>query len=199
MIRLLDLLKEAILVDSIPTIPVLQESLAAMEAIQEKTLLTRRSRGIKSGAAKISADPPKKFSIDPTITDVYTQVMELYGLSHLIYCSHGKATFHLGGDQYYMIPKGDYKVIWSPEVPDLLVTAKYYYDSGMIDEFPYNSYKQTWPVGDVSEVLVDCNEYYLITTRIPIIMDWMKKNGVGSPTTYKDLHTIVEGTLKRYV
>ena len=199
MIRLTNLLKEAILIDKLPAIPVMQESLSVISELATKTLLTREFRGIQSGAAKIAADPPKKFSIDPVINEVYKHLMQAHGLSHLIYCSHGNARFHLAGSQYYMVPISPYKIIWSPEVADLLVTANFYASAGKLDDFPYDTYQKSWPQGDVSEVIVDCDEYYLITTRMPIVRDWMRKNKVDEPSTYADLYAIIEGTIQPYI
>ena len=67
-----------------------------------------------------------------------------------------------------------------------------------------HSYKNEWPSEKVDEVLVDCNEYYLITTRITIIQDYMKYtaykqgNPVVQPTTYEQLAAIIEHVLHKY-
>jgi len=53
-------------------------------------------------------------------------------------------------------------------------------------------------------VLVDCDEYYLVSLRIPIIKDYMEYNAyksktkVVNPTTYSELADLIEGTLKHF-
>lgn len=51
---------EAILVDRVPTTPLLSESLDAIKQLGNRTLLTREFSQIKSGAAKISAESYEK-------------------------------------------------------------------------------------------------------------------------------------------
>jgi hypothetical protein len=76
---------------------------------------------------------------------------------------------------------------------------------GTLNAFPMHSYKNEWPSGKVDEVLVDCSEYYLISTKIPIIKDFMNysayKQGtsVTQPTTYDQLAILVEQVLQKYM
>ena len=60
----------------------------------------------------------------------------------------------------------------------------------------------------VDEVLVDCTEYYLISTNTPIVQDYMGKNKLGTfdrarftPNkieTYSQLFDILKNTIAQY-
>jgi hypothetical protein len=197
MIRLIDLLREDI-IEKTSSVPIIQEALPIIEKLGSKTLLTRTFKGIRTGAAKVTTTPPKRQSTDPRIVNVFDTVMKRFDFKTLIYCSHGARRFFIG-DQYIMIPGEGFKLIWSPEIFDLLADASTMNKQGKINEFPYDSYTTKWPTGDVSEVLVDCNEYYLISTRIPIVQDYMRKNKLPEPKTYSELFDILTQAIAPYV
>jgi len=81
-------------------------------------------------------------------------------------------------------------------------------EAGKLDEFPINSYKNTWPVSDVNEVLVDCTEYYLISINIPIVQDYMRNKKLGTfdrarfipnkKETYSQMYDILEGIITNF-
>ena len=204
MIRLIDLLREDI-VEANSVIDNIKTSLPLIKLLGDKTVLTRTFSGIRSGAAKVTTTLPKRQSADPAIVNVFDTLMEKLDFTTLVYCSHGNRKF-IRGDQYIMVPGKNYKLAWSPKVHDLLVVASDYKKSDKINEFPYDSYITTWPKGDVSEVLVDCEEYYLITTRVPIVQDYMRKQKMGAWNgrqfipdvikTYNQLHDVLTGTLQ---
>ena len=206
MIRLMDLLKEDI-VEASSAIDNIKASLPLIKLLGDKTVLIRTFSGIRSGAAKVTTTPPKRQSADPAIVNVFDTLMEKLDFTTLVYCSHGNRKF-IRGDQYIMVPGQNYKLAWSPKVHDLLVVASDYKKSDKINEFPYNSYTTTWPKGDVSEVLVDCEEYYLITTRVPIVQAYMQKQKMGVwngrqfipdvVRTYDQLHDVLTGTLQSF-
>ena len=189
-------------------IPTIQAALPFIKKLKDSTVLTRTFTGIKTGAARISTTPPKFQSINPDIVAVYDKVMQKLGFSSLVYCSHGDSQF-FKGQQYYLIPGEDFKMAWSPEVSDLLVVANRYNKENRLGEFPYDSYTTDWPQGNVDEVLVDCEYYFLISTRIPIVEDWMRKNKMGTykgrvftPAkieTYDRLYEVLEQSIAPYI
>ena len=205
MIRLIDLLKEDIIEAGVTS--TIEESLPLITQLGDKTVLTRTFSGVRSGIAKVTTTPPKKQSIDPDIIQVFDNVMDHLDFDRLIYCSHGNRRF-IQGDQYIMVPGDGYKIAWSSEINDLLVDAKEYQKEGKLDQFPYDSYKTDWPIGDVSEILVDCDVYYMISPRLPIIEDYMRKQKLGTydrarfiPNkieTYSQLRDILSNAIMQY-
>jgi hypothetical protein len=208
MIQLLDLLKEDI-IEKATSIPTILESLPIIKSLGDKTLLTREFKGIRMGAAKITAGPiekgrignvlnPQSPAYQSDIADLFQSLIDKFGLNHIIYCSHGDVRFLLGGDQYCMVPIGEYKTVWSPQIKDIYADASRYKKENKLNQFPIDSYQDSWPTGNVNEVLVDCSEYYLITTKIPIVQKYMKVNGIEKPKTYNELYNILEGSVEPY-
>ena len=208
MIKLIDLLREDIIEKS-TVIPTIIEALPTIGRLGNKTMLTREFGGIRTGAARITAGPIDKGRIGSAINPqspvylddiaaIFKSVINRFGLKHIIYCSHGDVRFNLGGPQYYMIPIGDYKTVWSEQVKDIYANAMTMKKAGELNKFPVESYKNEWPVGNVNEVLVDCVEYYLISTRIPIVQEYMKNKRLQEPKTYNELHAILEGSIEPY-
>ena len=208
MIRLQDLLNEDIN-EYNSVIETILNSIYAVKQLGDKTLLTREFRGIRSGAAKITSGPIDKgkigSAINPNspvylkdIANVFKTIISKFSLKHIIYCSHGSVRFHLSGPQYYMIPIGKYKTVWSEQVKDIYSDVMEFKKAGKLDEFPINSYKNIWPSGDVKEVLVDCDEYYLISMNIPIIQDYIRKQRINTPTTYTELADVLTGAIAPY-
>jgi len=205
MIKLADLLREDVIEDNV--IDLLEKSLPLIKSLGSRTVLTRSFSGLRMGVARVTTTPPKLQSGDTEIVAVFNAVMKHLDFDRLVYCSHGNRKFFMG-EQYVMIPGKGYRLAWSPEISDLLVTAKDYKKEGRLDEFPYDTYTDAWPKGDVSEVLVDCDDYYLITTRIPIVQDYMRKQGMGTYKgrqfapenikTYNQLYDVIAGTLDWY-
>ena len=121
-----------------------------------------------------------------------------------MYASYGSNRHGLFGAEYFLIPVGDYKTIWSPKIQDIYSNASEMEKKGTLSTFPLDSYKNQWPVGKVGEVLVDCDEYYLVSTKIPIVKDYMsyaaykQKTQVVQPTTYEQLAAIIEQVLRKY-
>jgi hypothetical protein len=218
MILLTDLLREDIIEKS-SVIPTITEALPVIQQLGNKTMLTREFQGIRSGAAKITSGPIDKgrigTAINPNspvyledIANAFKTIINQFSLKHIIYCSHGNVRFNLAGPQYYMIPIGKYKTVWSEQVKDIYADAMSLKKAGKLDEFPVDSYKNKWPVGNVNEVLVDCVEYYLISINIPIVQDYMKKKKLGTYNrtkfipnkieTYSQLHDILKDVVMQY-
>jgi len=218
MILLTDLLREDIIEKS-SVIPTITEALPVIQQLGNKTMLTREFQGIRSGAAKITSGPIDKgrigTAINPNspvyledIANIFKTIINQFSLKHIIYCSHGNVRFNLAGPQYYMIPIGKYKTVWSEKVKDIYADAMSLKKAGKLDEFPVDSYKNKWPVGNVNEVLVDCVEYYLISINIPIVQDYMKKKKLGTYNrtkfipnkieTYSQLHDILKDVVMQY-
>jgi len=218
MILLTDLLREDIIEKS-SVIPTITEALPVIQQLGNKTMLTREFQGIRSGAAKITSGPIDKgrigTAINPNspvyledIANIFKTIINQFSLKHIIYCSHGNVRFNLAGPQYYMIPIGKYKTVWSEQVKDIYADAMSLKKAGKLDEFPVDSYKNKWPVGNVNEVLVDCVEYYLISINIPIVQDYMKKKKLGTYNrtkfipnkieTYSQLHDILKDVVMQY-
>jgi len=218
MIKLIDLLREDIIEKS-TVIPVIEEALPIIQQLGNKTVLTREFQGIRTGAAKITSGPIDKGKIGTAINpkspvylediaNVFKTIINKFNLKHIIYCSHGNVRFYLSGPQYYMIPIGKYKTVWSEQVKDIYSDVMDFKEAGKLDEFPINSYKNTWPVSDVNEVLVDCTEYYLISMKIPVIQDYMKNKKLGTfdrtrfiPNkieTYSQMYDILEGIITNF-
>jgi len=218
MIKLTDLLREDIIEKS-SVIPTIAEALPTIQQLGNKTMLTREFQGIRMGAAKITSGPIDKgrigTAINPSspvyledIANIFKTIINQFSLKHIIYCSHGDVRFNLAGPQYYMIPIGKYKTVWSEQVKDIYANAMTLKKAGKLDEFPVDSYKNEWPVGNVNEVLVDCTEYYLISINIPIVQDYMRKKKLGTydrtkfiPSkieTYSQLHDILKDVIAQY-
>jgi len=213
-----DLLKEDIIEKS-SVIPTITEALPAIQQLGNKTMLTREFQGIRMGVAKITSGPIDKgrigTAINPSspiyledIANVFRTIINQFSLKHIIYCSHGDVRFNLAGPQYYMIPTGKYKTVWSEQVKDIYADAMSLKKAGKLDEFPVDSYMNKWPVGNVNEVLVDCVEYYLISINIPIVQDYMRKKKLGTYNktkfipnkieTYSQLHDILKDVVAQY-
>jgi hypothetical protein len=218
MIRMTDLLKEDIIEKS-SVIPTITEALPAIQQLGNKTMLTREFQGIRMGVAKITSGPIDKgrigTAINPSspiyledIANVFRTIINQFSLKHIIYCSHGDVRFNLAGPQYYMIPTGKYKTVWSEQVKDIYADAMSLKKAGKLDEFPVDSYMNKWPVGNVNEVLVDCVEYYLISINTPIVQDYMRKKKLGTYNktkfipnkieTYSQLHDILKDVVAQY-
>jgi hypothetical protein len=213
-----DLLKEDIIEKS-SVIPTITEALPAIQQLGNKTMLTREFQGIRMGVAKITSGPIDKgrigTAINPSspiyledIANVFRTIINQFSLKHIIYCSHGDVRFNLAGPQYYMIPTGKYKTVWSEQVKDIYADAMSLKKAGKLDEFPVDSYMNKWPVGNVNEVLVDCVEYYLISINTPIVQDYMRKKKLGTYNktkfipnkieTYSQLHDILKDVVAQY-
>lgn len=208
MIRLVDLLKEDV-IEKTSAIPAIQESLDAVKALGDKTLLTRRFSGVRMGVAKVTSGPITKgrigLALNPSspvynkeVADKIFELADKFKMKHIVYCSHGKSIFYFGSDSYIMIPEGSYKTVWSPVVKDLYADLKTHQENKDLDEFPMASYKDEWPKGDVAEVLVDCESYFLITLETPIIKSYMMKNKIPKPKTYMELYEILTKTLEKF-
>jgi hypothetical protein len=220
MIRLKNLIKEDIIEKSSP-VPIITEALPVIEKLGNKTLLTRTFKGITSGAAKITSGPITKGRIgtvlhpdspihDSETSKIFQQLIDRFNLQHIIYCSHGDRQF-FSGNPYIMIPIGKYKTIWSPDVRDIYADIQTLKDKGNLKAFPIDTYTDTWPKGNVDEVLVDCEEYYMISLRIPIIQNYMRKQNLGTykgrtfvpdykhVKTYDQLYDILQESIKPYV
>jgi len=218
MIKLTDLLREDIIEKS-SVIPTIEEALPIIQKLGNKTVLTREFKGIRMGAAKVTSGPIDKgrigTAINPSspgyledVASIFKTIINQFSLKHIIYCSHGDVRFNLAGPQYCMIPIGEYKTVWSEEVGDIYADAMTLKKAGNLDKFPVNSYKNEWPIGNINEVLVDCTEYYLISTNIPIVQDYMRKNKLGASDrakftpnrieTYSQLYDILKNTIAQY-
>ena len=218
MIKLKDILKDILLEDIIESSSVLDTLTEALPYIKElgnKSMLVRESGGIRMGAAKVTSGPwtkgrigsainPESSVYDKDLGKLFKELIGKFRIKHIVYASYDSNRHGLFGDKYFLIPVGDYKTIWSPEVNDIYSNVSRMKKQGTLNTFPMDSYKNEWPVGKVAEVLVDCKEYYLITTKIPIVQSSMyftaqkQKTQVVQPTTYSELADIVERVLQYY-
>ena len=218
MIKLKDILKDILLEDIIEgksVLDTLTEALPYIKKLENKSMLVRESGGIRMGAAKVTSGPwtkgrigsainPESSVYEKDLGKLFKKLVDKFSIEHIVYASYDSNRYGIFGSEYFLIPVGDYKTIWSPEVNDIYSNASEMKKQGTLNTFPMDSYKNEWPSGKVDEVLVDCNEYYLITTRIPIIQDYMKYtaykqgNPVVQPTTYEQLAAIIEHVLQYY-
>ena len=218
MIKLKDILKDILLEDIIEgksVLDTLTEALPYIKELENKSMLVRESGGIRMGAAKVTSGPwtkgrigsainPESSVYDKDLGKLFKKLVDKFRIKHIVYASYDSNRHGLFGDKYFLIPVGDYKTIWSPEVNDIYSNASEMKKQGTLNTFPIDSYKNEWPVGKVAEVLVDCKEYYLITTKIPIVQSSMyftaqkQKTQVVQPTTYNELADIVERVLQYY-
>lgn len=215
MIRLKDILFEDI-IETDTVIDTLLHALPHIRKLGNKPMLVRESGGIRSGAAKITSGPWDKgkigFVINPAssvydadLGKLFKDLVAKFNIKHIIYAFYESNRYGLFGAEYFLIPVGDYKTIWSTEIQDIYSDASTMKKQGTLNAFPMHSYKNEWPSGKVDEVLVDCDEYYLISTKIPIIKDFMNyvayKQGtsVTQPTTYGQLAILVEQVLQTYM
>ena len=218
MIKLKDILKDILLEDIIESSSVLDtltEALPYIKKLENKSMLVRESGGIRMGAAKVTSGPwnkgrigsainPESSVYDKDLGKLFKKLVDKFKIEHIVYASYDSNRHGLFGNKYFLIPVGDYKTIWSPEVNDIYSNVSRMKKQGTLNTFPMDSYKNEWPVGKVAEVLVDCKEYYLITTKIPIVQSSMyftaqkQKTQVVQPTTYNELADIVERVLQYY-
>ena len=213
-IKLMDLLPEDI-IENDSILDTLSQALPHIKRLGNKPMLVRESGGIRSGAAKITSGPWDKGKIGsainpassvyvPELGKLFKDLVDKFSIKHIIYASYNSNRHGLFGAAYYLIPVGDYKTIWSPEIHDIYSDATTMRKNGTLNSFPLDSYKNNWPTGKVDEVLVDCKEYYLISLRIPIVKSSMEysayknKTKVVPPTTYAELATLVEQVLQKY-
>ena len=214
MIKLKDILFEDIIEGS-SVLDTLTEALPYIKKLGNKPMLVRESGGIRSGAARITSGPwdkgrigsainPSSSVYDKDLGKLFKELVDKFKIEHIVYASYDSNRHGLFGNKYFLIPVGDYKTIWSSEVNDIYSNVSRMKKQGTLNTFPMDSYKTTWPVGKVAEVLVDCKEYYLITTKIPIVQSSMyftaqkQKTQVVQPTTYNELADIVERVLQYY-
>ena len=214
MIKLKDILFEDIIEGS-NVLVTLTEALPHIKELGNKPMLVRESGGIRSGAAKMTSGPwdkgkigsainPSSSVYDANLGKLFKDLVDKFSIEHIIYASYNSTSSGLFGAAYYLIPVGDYKTIWSPKITDIYSNASNMKKQGTLNTFPLDSYKNEWPVGKVAEVLVDCKEYYLISTKIPIVKDYMsyaaykQKTQVVQPTTYEQLATLIEQVLRKY-
>ena len=214
MIKLKDILFEDIIEGS-SVLVTLTEALPYIKKLGNKPMLVRESGGIRTGAARITSGPwdkgrigsainPSSSVYDKDLGKLFKELVDKFSIEHIVYASYDSNRHGLFGNKYFLIPVGDYKTIWSPEVNDIYSNASRMKKQGTLNTFPMDSYKTTWPVGKVDEVLVDCKEYYLITTSIPIVKSSMyftaqkQKTKVVQPTTYNELADIIERVLQYY-
>ena len=214
MIKLKDILFEDIIEGS-NVLVTLTEALPHIKELGNKPMLVRESGGIRSGAAKITSGPwdkgkigsainPSSSVYDANLGKLFKDLVDKFSIEHIIYASYNSNRHGLFGDAHYLIPVGDYKTIWSPKITDIYRNASEMKKQGTLNTFPLDSYKNEWPVGKVAEVLVDCKEYYLISTKIPIVKSGMwytaqkQKTQVVEPTTYKELADIIDRVIQYY-
>ena len=208
MIKLKNLISEKI-IQGTTVLPTLKDSLPAIKRLGSKSLLTRTFQGIRMGAAEIQSGPITMGRIggaihkdspvyNSGIAEVFDKLIDKFNLQHIVYCTHGGSTFSIGGDNYVMVPVGNYKTVWSTKISDIYADAKRMEDKGTLDKFPVDTYKNKWPAGNLNEVLVDCNSYYLISLRIPMVQNYMKKNNIQSVSNYKELHDVICEAIKPY-
>lgn len=213
-IKLMDLLSEDI-IENDSVLDTLSQALPHIKKLGNKPMLVRESGGIRSGAARITSGPwdkgkigsainPSSSVYDKDLGKLFKELVDKFSIEHIVYTSYNSNRHGLFGDTYYLIPVGDYKTIWSPEINDIYSNASRMKKQGALNTFPMDSYKTTWPVGKVDEVLVDCKEYYLISTKIPIVQSSMnyaamkQKKKIVQPTTYKELADIIERVIQYY-
>ena len=214
MIKLKDILFEDIIEGS-NVLVTLTEALPHIKELGNKPMLVRESGGIRSGAARITSGPWEKGKIgsainpsssvyDANLGKLFKDLVDKFSIEHIIYASYNSTSSGLFGAAYYLIPVGDYKTIWSPKIKDIYSNASEMKKQGTLNTFPMDSYKNEWPVGKTAEVLVDCKEYYLISTKIPIVKSSMyftaqkQKTQIVQPTTYKELADIIDRVIQYY-
>ena len=214
MIKLKDILFEDIIEGS-NVLVTLTEALPHIKELGNKPMLVRESGGIITGAARITSGPWDKGKIGSAINPsssvynadlgkLFKDLVDKFSIEHIVYASYNSNRHGLFGAAYYLIPVGDYKTIWSPKIKDIYSNASEMKKQGTLNTFPLDSYKNEWPVGKVAEVLVDCKEYYLISTKIPIVKSSMwytaqkQKTQVVEPTTYKELADIIDRVIQYY-
>ena len=214
MIKLKDILFEDIF-EGETVLVTLTEALPHIKKLENKPMLVRESGGFRSGAARITSGPWDKGKIGSAINPsspvynadlgkLFKDLVDKFSIEHIVYASYNSNRHRLFGDAYYLIPVGDYKTIWSPEIKDIYTKASEMKKQGTLNTFPMDSYKNEWPIDKVAEVLVDCKEYYLISTKIPIVQSSMwytaqkQKTQVVEPTTYKELADIIDRVIQYY-
>ena len=208
MILLKDLLGEDI-IEQGGVLLQMKEALPHIKKLGNKPLLNRTFSGVKMGVARvISKDWKTSTEIgrlgqvfrnkkNNDIENKFYEVMNHLNMKYLVYTSMGDRKFVIG-QHFYCVPVGNFKTWWSPQIRDIYINLSDYYDNGELDKFPVSSYKNSFPSGNIGEILVDTKEYYLITTRTAIINLTMKYNNIKEPKTYKELYDLIELTLKKY-
>ena len=171
-----------------------------------KTILTREFAGLNKAAAKVTTEADKPYGTKsalglmakPEIKNLFDIIKDKYGLTNFIYCSHGKSKFGLSGRSYIVVPKNPFKIIWSSQVPDVYANAsRMIKDQGNLDAFPIDSYTDSWPSGNVSEVLLDCEYYFLINQDAELMAESKHHTGISSIQTYDQLATVLDDVFNR--
>ena len=171
-----------------------------------KTVLTREFAGLNKAAAKVTTETDKPYGTKnalglmakPEIKNLFDIIKDKYGLATFIYCSHGKSKFGLSGRSYIVVPKNPFKTIWSPQVSDIYADAsRMIKDQGNLDAFPIDSYTDSWPSGNVSEVILDCEYYFLINENYDLIAESKHHTGISNIQTYDQLATVLNDVLTR--
>jgi hypothetical protein len=220
MMRLSDLLKEAVAQDNVkrllPYDNSWQSIIEACERIADKTILEREFRGPNWYALEVQSGPWTKglmgvaFKSEPHVLAKVQQLVDKFDLEHIIYTSHMSRSSLPGfyGERFLMVPTGQTKVIWSSKVRDIYSDLKQYSEKGLIDQFPIDSYQEGWPTQPLTEVLVDCSSYYLVSPArfLELSGKFYPRGDVGKQRleqdikqikTYKDLAEVLAQALNK--
>ena len=180
-----------------------------------------------SGVAEISSEGWKKgtvgleASVNKSYMSFYEKFTKHFGIKNIICTSHPKSVADyfkwktIFGTPFIFIPKGKYKLLWSPNVSDLGVElGKLEQTTESFDDFDLTQYKTTWPNQPIGEVIFDCETYYLLDlTRLafmygaiwsmlinkdlkPIGKNPGKKAELLNPTTYADITKYLEWVIE---
>ena len=83
------------------------------------------------------------------------------------------------------------------ELGDNLEKLKKLKDQINLGEFPIDSYTDSWPSGDVAEVLLDCEYYFLINQDAELMAESKHHTGISSIQTYDQLATVLDDVFNR--
>ena len=174
MIKLKDILSEDI-IENASVVDTLLQALPHIKKLGNKPMLIRESGGIRSGAAKITSGPWNKGKIGAVINPASS----VYDADLGKLFNNLVAKFSINHIVYAAYESNRHGLFGS----------EYFL-------IPTSDYKTVWSP--------EIRDIYLITTRIPIIQDYMKytayKQGtpVVQPTTYEQLAAIIEHVLHKY-
>jgi hypothetical protein len=102
---------------------------------------------------------------EPKIKDAFTELTNKFGMDHIVYASYKDSKKGFFGPEFIMIPVPSYKTVWSPKVSDIYANLSQTIKKNESVQPIIDSYVNTWPTQPVGEVLVDCDQYYLLDLK----------------------------------
>jgi hypothetical protein len=120
-------------------------------------------------------------SFEPEIKAYFTQLTDKFGMDHIVYTSYKSSRGGFFGREYIMIPISPFKTIWSPKVNDIYSNISQAIKKNEPVQPMIDSYVDDWPTQPTGEVLVDCDQYYLLNfKRFTDLYGWIASSRINA-------------------